>query len=260
MAKLTRRSFKRKKIVVGAIFLGGVALVSTGFAAWVLSSGAKETKDGNINVAQVSAEGLTIENIALSANSFKFDTTADANGPVIYTPENSDTECLTTVVTGYIGNSSHLGGLTMGLTVPDSIKAAATEGYIVLPDCVATPYVFSAAEITAIKATSNPASSNDHKFSHTISFAWGTKFGGNNPADYFNNPARTPAEVEGSVEYMADFRATMFGFTIDKTGDTPIYTLGNSVLDMNQMLSYTPAEGSGLTFTVTITATTSSGN
>ena len=35
--KLTRKSYKRNIIVFGLMFFMGIALVSTGFAAWVLS-------------------------------------------------------------------------------------------------------------------------------------------------------------------------------------------------------------------------------
>ena len=37
MAKLTRKSYKRKKIAFAAVILGGVALVSSGFAAWLVT-------------------------------------------------------------------------------------------------------------------------------------------------------------------------------------------------------------------------------
>ena len=40
MAKLTRKSYKRKKVAFAAVVLGGVALVSSGFAAFVLSANA----------------------------------------------------------------------------------------------------------------------------------------------------------------------------------------------------------------------------
>ena len=33
MSKITRRSYKRKKIVMGVALFGAIALVSTGFAA-----------------------------------------------------------------------------------------------------------------------------------------------------------------------------------------------------------------------------------
>lgn len=37
MAKLTRNSYKRKIILFGVIVFMSIALISTGFAAWVMS-------------------------------------------------------------------------------------------------------------------------------------------------------------------------------------------------------------------------------
>lgn len=53
MAKLTRKSYKRKKIAFAAVIFGGVALVSSGFAAWVISSGKKADETGSVTVGQV---------------------------------------------------------------------------------------------------------------------------------------------------------------------------------------------------------------
>ena len=44
MSKITRRTYKRKKILMGAALFGAVGLVSTGFAAWVLSASASNTQ------------------------------------------------------------------------------------------------------------------------------------------------------------------------------------------------------------------------
>ena len=37
MVKMTRKSYKRRKIILGVSLFSSVALVSTGFAAWVLA-------------------------------------------------------------------------------------------------------------------------------------------------------------------------------------------------------------------------------
>lgn len=53
MAKLTRRSYKRKKIAFAAVIFGGVALVSSGFAAWVISAEKDANENGSVTVGQV---------------------------------------------------------------------------------------------------------------------------------------------------------------------------------------------------------------
>ena len=58
MAKLTRKSYKRKKIAFAAVILGGVALVSSGFAAWVLSANATGNATGGVTVGEVKDASL----------------------------------------------------------------------------------------------------------------------------------------------------------------------------------------------------------
>lgn len=60
MAKLTRKSYKRKKIAFAAVILGGVALVSSGFAAWVLSANATKGASGVTTVGKVKDNSLSM--------------------------------------------------------------------------------------------------------------------------------------------------------------------------------------------------------
>lgn len=61
MAKLTRKSYKRKKVAFAAVVLGGVALVSSGFAAFVLSANAEQKNEGGIQVGTVKNGALTMK-------------------------------------------------------------------------------------------------------------------------------------------------------------------------------------------------------
>lgn len=61
MAKLTRKSYKRKKVAFAAVVLGGVALVSSGFAAFVLSANADQKNEGGIQVGTVKNGALTMK-------------------------------------------------------------------------------------------------------------------------------------------------------------------------------------------------------
>lgn len=61
MAKLTRRSYKRKKVAFAAVILGGVALVSSGFAAWILTGNANQGNTGGVNVGTVQNDTLKMK-------------------------------------------------------------------------------------------------------------------------------------------------------------------------------------------------------
>ena len=68
MVKMTRKSYKRRKIILGVSLFSSVALVSTGFAAWVLASQAEEEKTGNITVGTVSDSSIKISNVQFEGN------------------------------------------------------------------------------------------------------------------------------------------------------------------------------------------------
>ena len=54
MSKITRQSYKRKKIVMGFALFGAIGLVSTGFAAWVLSGSTDKSSETSLSVGTVS--------------------------------------------------------------------------------------------------------------------------------------------------------------------------------------------------------------
>ena len=82
MAKLTRKSYKRKKIAFAAVIFGGVALVSSGFAAWVISNGKDANENGSVTVGQVVEAnlGMKIEWKVTTADDKTYTAIAD-DGP-----------------------------------------------------------------------------------------------------------------------------------------------------------------------------------
>lgn len=156
MAKLTRKSYKRKKIAFAAVILGGVALVSSGFAAWVLSSNAKSDVQGGVAVGivekgslkmEISLVGATGEN-ALNSGKFNFNTKAtDTTGRVRAAkdqkPEDSENLSLSYKVTvkSPIDNFDKL-DITMtakkggtAITLDSAIKTSDNKYYVSAPDC-----------------------------------------------------------------------------------------------------------------------------
>lgn len=79
MAKLTRKSYKRKKIAFAAVIFGGVALVSSGFAAWVISEKKDANENGSVTVGQVVEAnlGMKIEWKVTNANDTTYAEIAD---------------------------------------------------------------------------------------------------------------------------------------------------------------------------------------
>ncbi len=180
MVKMTRKSYKRRKIILGVSLFSSVALVSTGFAAWVLASQAEATESGNITVGTVSDSSIKISNVQ-----FK-----DDNDSFIFEPKEEDTagrvrndgvnfENLSVTVTGEISPNTYVSSATIEMEVPEGITAAIGKNYLVLPTCATS----------AQTLTLNPKESPDETvstFEYTITFVWGSAFNGKNPGEYYD--------------------------------------------------------------------------
>lgn len=156
MAKLTRKSYKRKKIAFAAVILGGVALVSSGFAAWVLSSNAEKDVEGGVKVGTVEKGSLKIEislagaaasETGLNSGKFNFNTKKDDHTGRVraaegQTAEDSENLSLSYVVTvkSPIDNFKQL-DITMTAKkenqpiVLDSAIKSGEKYYVNAPDC-----------------------------------------------------------------------------------------------------------------------------
>ncbi len=168
MARITRKSYKRKKIVLGLCMFASIALISTGFAAWILSSGASADKDGNITVGVV--DDCSVEFFGLNyEGKFCFDAkqedikVAGKENRLYYKP-GSDFESLTVTVSGYVSNADIVTDINVAMEVSDKVIQAATaigenyvvdentslegKGYITLPDCAIKNQTSTAVSIT----------------------------------------------------------------------------------------------------------------
>ena len=170
MAKLTRKSYKRKKVAFAAVVLGGVALVSSGFAAFVLSAGAEQKNPGNLELGSVingslkmnvfsynkdatDHKGDPIKNDGSNlAEYFRFDaaekdikSNKDGNGTkdgkdinrVFYQEEeNRHPETLEhTFVVEITSPTDSLASFNVKMTINNDLSAAVTAGFITLPAC-----------------------------------------------------------------------------------------------------------------------------
>lgn len=222
MAKLTRKSYQRKAMVVGATAFAGIALVATGFAAWVISSSATKNFKGNVQVGTISEKSIEITDIELkevggTRDFFSFEPTqTDVSGRVRYDGK-GNYENLSLVVTGKYKPASYVNNFSIGLRMgtfddggnftPDETAekriedAAKVSNYINLPACWAgvktggngvtfntkgTAFTSSDGNGTVTVDTDGVAS-----FSYTISFEWGDHFKDGsknlNPSEFYDS-------------------------------------------------------------------------
>ena len=175
---------KRKIITLASLFLCCMAIVSIGFAAWVITGEDEEEAKGTINVDTVSDERYVIEVLS----SYKVgddeivDTTVVLGGPettptgawLTYDGDKQDLEAVIVVkVKNY--DKQNL-DLSSEITDGTSYASLVTAGYIAEPS-VADPVYLA-------KETKDNVNYGIYKI--VITFAWGTSFGGENPVTYFN--------------------------------------------------------------------------
>lgn len=185
MAKLTRNSYKRKIILFGVIVFMSIALISTGFVAWVMSQEKKQSTSGNVTVGAVTEGNIEVILDPLTVKDFKFEPKeSDTTGRV--RNDGTNFESLTVTVTGTIKNTQFLKEATIKMNVKDAVKQAKTAGYIILPECANSEVVLTLTE----------SGTNEKKFSYNITFKWGSKFGGENPGEYYDSAAFNPSEEE----------------------------------------------------------------
>lgn len=183
MAKLTRKSYKRKKIAFAAVILGGVALVSSGFAAWVLSANATKNTTGVTTVGTVKDNSLSMSielqyqkpdtkewvkqepsgEEEVATGTFDFDPTYEdirkAGQRVYNDGESFERLTLRYVVTvsSKTNDSFYKLNVKMVETDTERVKNAVDKKYVVAPEC------FTAADGVTISADAK----SDPKFTKT---------------------------------------------------------------------------------------------
>lgn len=202
---MTRNSFKRKAIIFGVMIFMSIALISTGFAAWIISTNAKNQQNGNIEVGVVTEKNIKIEDVKFKdgKKSFIFEPKETDNTGRVRN-DGSNFESLSVTIEGKITNVEYLNTLMITLNLPTTLStaASATKNYIVLPDCAS-----SAQEVTVNRETG--------AFSYTITFTWGSAFKGQNPGEYYDNTdaSRGGSSVDDKTmtDTLKDLRTTIYG-------------------------------------------------
>ena len=209
--KMTRNSYKRKIIVLGIMIFMSIALVTTGFAAWVMSRNAQnEDATGNISVGTVQDNAIKFvdgsikfytelaDDLSEKSKDFKFEPTkGDKEG--IVKANDTEYELLELTVKGQIKGYEFLienaGGdkllkVKLDLREATGVAAAAASGYIsdkltFAQDSTTQEVAFD--QFVEIKVTKVEGQEDyDGEFEFTVSFSWGTQFGKVNPSDYYD--------------------------------------------------------------------------
>lgn len=133
MKKVTRHAFSKKAIMITASLFVTLALITTGFAAWLISSGASGEGTGNITTATIDDArlGLTVA-MAEGKDFVCFGPQADDKVPHIMYDlpkdgEKDDKEVLVATVTGTIKNYDRLKEFKITIKISD--KALTAAGY-----------------------------------------------------------------------------------------------------------------------------------
>lgn len=222
MAKLTRKSYQRKAMVVGATAFAGIALMTTGFAAWVISSSATKNVPGNVNVGVVSDKSikLTVNSIT---DKFSFDSKKDDKTGRVRC-DGKNWENLSITVSGEYTNPDMVNkfniALRMGTVASEDADpefdteaetrftnaAAEPNKYIVLPACFGPAGVdFNTTGETGEGKTLTVASDKSKAtFSYTISFAWGDHFKDTLGTKENLNPSEFYDSTTGTTNYDGD--------------------------------------------------------
>lgn len=226
MAKLTRKSYKRKKIAFAAVILGGVALVSSGFAAWVLSADAKGDATGGVTVGEVkdASLGMTITRQEYNFGTSKWDDKPDdLNGAKFcFEPRKDDVQGtpavgqsqnrvfndgtnfeqleIRYVVVVSSMNEKAFKELKVQMEETTASKkidtAVNTQKWVTAPKSyvgggvtIASSDITTTQEVNKVQASSSDVTEGK-KYTWTIifsdSFGWGETFKGLNPGNYFD--------------------------------------------------------------------------
>ena len=266
MARLTLKSFRRKRIAMGLALFASTALVSTGFAAWIVSSTANSEGQGNVSMGQITDAALKIE-IQNKDNlgTFSFGPLLnDERGIVKFDKKDGESESLTVTINGSIDNVQYLDELTIqmdeviGGGQASRIQEAVDAKFIVAPECFNTPVtIIDEGEIVKVDGVNMEGvtfvkSSNTATFSYSISFEWGSKFEGVNPGCYFDRENYVNGEWEDITENPE--KPTEDGY-YDGVADptTELFTLWN-ILHGNPYQNYQEYKAALLAETITATA------
>ncbi len=229
--RITRKSLKLKLIGGASALFMAVALIATGFAAWIISSNAKAEANLGISVATVSNSVMTVTVDGVDADEnldqrLIFESIEGDTGRVSYLDSgNGGRESLTITLKGTVTNAQHLGALSVAIDYSNTnLIKAAEAGYITMPENAKTSGVITLANLSdagkSLEEIQNGyilvAQKDDDgnpiyeygyavyeaQFICTLTFGWGEYFGFVNPCYYYDG-------VDASGDKLAEYDEIM---------------------------------------------------
>lgn len=192
---------KRKTMTLVLCLLAALALVSVGFASWVISAGTSETTEGTITVDDVVDKRLQITKPQWAkGNTFYF------GGPTAEQKKQ-------VTKTAWLTNDDAEEKLTLSFTFTVSFKGTTyTKG-----DAVVTGSIAEQGEANLYGIAKNEGyvgelpevvitEGEDGLFTATITFTWGEKFDNTNPYVYYNNN-KTESDAQTAIDSLNALQA-----------------------------------------------------
>lgn len=233
-----KKKTRSKMIAASIAILSSAAVVSTGFAAWVISGGDSENVSGTIKADAVSNQNHLIDNLTGGTQSIVFggptagDITNKAESLVSedsrWLKNEGQTEKLTAVwnfdVFGFESKPDDNGKSVIDITFTEG---AATENHTTFADAVTKEYVANLPEwdknivtkagtTSGIYLVSGQYDSVNKKIHYTLTvvFAWGSKFGGMNPYFYYNRKNPLNNDKASANTYLSELANMSANFTL----------------------------------------------
>ena len=236
--RITRGHYNRKLLTFGIMLFLGIALISTGFAAWIMSSGAETGyDDGNLTVGVITESDLEFTDIELldgysSAISFE-PAKDDTKGDIKWDGTNS--ENLSFKITTTVSPAEYLSEVQINMTYAQQFAKALNDahknGYLVLPAAAVLDEGVEALTILSFDENGNVKTTNHTginvvadeitndegkvlaiKLTIEIIISWGGKFNGQNPSLYLD--ASNLSADEKKAELYA-FKRAVYGLDIN---------------------------------------------
>lgn len=289
--RLTRRSFKRKIIVFGILIFVSIALISTGFAAWMISQGTQIEAGGNVEAGVVTDKSIGLENVMFKADSnkyvldqdgkyvvatdyavslkdvqdgtkgigFKFEPVfGDTDGRIKCNLTDGNYEALSITITGKITTVSSLESLVINLTLPAGVLKAIEKEYLVAP--AESTNNINAEQIGVIVPSSSiivDEATDSATFTHTVSFAWGAYFERMNPSYYYDTTQNgMNTSMEEIMACLNELRGMVHGLTplTNDGGTDKLVTFGDHTYKTYNADELANPDLVGPTFKLTIIA------
>lgn len=196
-----KKSSKAKSLTFGIAILSSAAIVSTGFAAWVITGGAEASVSGTITADTVERKDHKIT-IGSNLESIYFGAPATMDIANAWLSNSGETETLILTKTFTVANvdtkptNDNIGNLIDGTKTKleestetaeaNKYSKAATDGYVAALPEVILGSTDPKKEAVGIYINPNSYSGNTATFDLKIVFGWGSEFGNINPYLYFN--------------------------------------------------------------------------